>query len=316
MFSARTEVGLEPNALTRALEARRRSGQPVVDLTLSNPTLAGISYPEAEIAAALADPRSARYAPEPLGLPSAREGVSRHFASRGIEVGPNRILLTSSTSEAYSYLFKLLCDPGDEVLVPRPSYPLFEHLARFEGVRLRSYSLAYDGAWHIDIDALFRAKTERSRAVLVVSPNNPTGSFLSPDELTAFERLGLPLIADEVFAGYTMAHASRCPASALEASGILVFSLGGLSKLIGLPQLKLAWTAVSGPAADAAMRRLEIVADAYLSPGAPVQLALPRLLELGLPVREAILERVRRNYASLRALARASAASPLHLEGG
>ncbi len=318
MLSTRTGIRREPNALALALEARRAARAPVLDLTLSNPTRAGLPYARAEILAALADPGSLVYAPEPFGLAAARAAVSEWWTEQRIALVPERVALCASTSEAYGFLFKLLCDPGDEVLVPQPSYPLFEHLARLDAVRLVPYRLAYDGAWHIDFDSLDRARTPRTRAVLVVSPNNPTGSYVKRDELARLAATGLPLIADEVFAGYPLSDDARRATTALEATDALVFSLGGLSKLAALPQMKLAWICAGGPDAlvAEAFARLELVADTYLSVATPVQLALPRLLATRHTVENAIRARSRANLQSLIGALAGSAASVLVPEGG
>jgi aspartate/methionine/tyrosine aminotransferase len=228
-------------------------------------------------------------------------------------------MLTASTSEAYAYLFKLLCDPGDEVLVPAPSYPLFDHLAGLEGVSLVPYRLAYDGEWHVDVPHLRAAVGAKTRAILAVSPNNPTGSYLKRDELAAMAALGLPIVSDEVFAAYPLKVDARRAESALEAAReTLVFALGGLSKLAGLPQMKLAWTCIAGPEAprDEALARLELIADTFLSPGTPVQAALPRLLAAGARTRAAIAARTRTNLEVVRRACAGSAASVLDVEGG
>ncbi|MGA7119744.1 MAG: pyridoxal phosphate-dependent aminotransferase [Polyangiaceae bacterium] len=319
MFSTRTSFDLAPNPLSLALARARAAGRPILDLTESNPTRARIPYDGDAIGAALVEGAFLRYEPAPFGIPSAREAVARDLSMHGTEVDPSRIVLTSSTSEAYTFLFKLLADPGDEVLVPVPSYPLFEHLARLEAVRAVPYRLAYDGAWHADVDSARAAITARTRAVLVVNPNNPTGSYLKKSELASLASLGLPIVSDEVFARFPLREdRSRC-ASALERSAApLVFALGGLSKLAGLPQMKLAWMAVGGeaPRVDSALARLEVVADAFLSVGTPVQLALPRLLVSRTTTEEAIRLRTAANLASLRAAVAGSAASVLDAEGG
>lgn len=307
------------NALTTDVLARRASGRPLLDLTRSNPTDPDLAFPyDAEaIRAALADDGALRYAPEPFGLEAARAAASASLPS---PPGADRIFLTASTSEAYAYLFKLLCDPGDAVLVPEPSYPLFEHLARLEGVRLAPYRLAYDGAWHVDHDSVRAAAAGGARAVIVVSPNNPTGSFLKRDELARLSELGLPIVSDEVFAEYALMADQTRARTARESDRVLTFSMGGLSKSCGLPQMKLAWTAVTGPAADVeeALARLEIIGDAYLSASAPVQVALPTLLSVGSVTRDAIRDRARRNVTAIGATL-AGAASPatlLRVEGG
>ncbi len=276
MFSERASFRLVPNRIAAAVQARRDGRAPLVDLTLSNPTAAGLGPPE-ELLASLSDARAARYEPEAIGLAAAREAVAADFGRRGVAVPPDRIVLSASTSEAYAWLFKLLCDPGDTVLVPRPSYPLFEYLARLESVAVESYPLRYDGEWHLVPGEVARALGPRTRAVVVVTPNNPTGSYLKKDELAALRALcaerGIALVSDEVFADYSFAPDERRAPSAAHEGPCLAFGLGGLSKSCGLPQLKLGWTAVSGPQALVrdALARLELVADSYLSVGAPVQ---------------------------------------------
>ena len=318
MFSRRTAHDPEPNSLTRALRERRARGLPVCDLTESNPTRTALPYDEARLLRALSDPRGMRYEPHALGLQSARFAVQGLQRELGFEVTLDRILLTSSTSEAYSFLFKLLCDPGDEIAIPRPSYPLFEHLAALENVSTANYALAYDGAWHIDFDSLRRVLRPRTRAIVVVSPNNPTGSFLKRDELAQLTSFGLPIISDEVFAGFGLGADARRARSVLETDEVLVFALGGLSKLAALPQMKLAWSCARGPETELAeaFSRLELVADTFLSPNTPVQLALPEILAARAPVERALNERIRRNFAVLETTLAGGAATPLFLEGG
>ncbi len=322
MFSARTRWDRTVNRLARALEAKRRAGVPLLDLTESNPTRAGIPYPP-DLLAPLADAGGLRYDPDPHGLVAAREAVADDFARRGFSVGPDRLLLTASTSEAYALLFKLLCDPGDAILVPRPGYPLFDYLAGLEPVRVDHYPLEHDREWRLDPLAVERAVRPETRAVVVVNPGNPTGSFLKRDEAAALTGLcaerGLALISDEVFADYAFRDDPRRAASLAGDGPGLAFVLGGLSKSCGLPQLKLAWLAVSGPAAlrKEAMARLEIAADAFLSVGTPVQLAAPILLRRRGELQAPIGERVRRNREALAAaLGDASPASLLEAEGG
>jgi alanine-synthesizing transaminase len=318
VLSHRGRVEARPNRLASALARRRAAGLPFRDLTVSNPTRAGIPYDTEAIGEALSRTAARPYEPEPFGLLRAREAVLRLWAGRGVETDPSRIALTASTSEAYAFLLKLLCDPGDQVAVPRPSYPLVEHLARYEGVDLAPYSLAYDGAWHVDRDSLRRAITERTRAVLIVSPNNPTGSYLHRDDLAWLEALGLPIVSDEVFAPYPLLDEPGRPASALEADGTLVFALDGLSKGAALPQMKLAWITMGGPAARVAEARqgLEWIADTFLSPAGPVQHALPALLAQSAGTRRAIQERLRANRDCIARRTAGSAVSPLAVEGG
>ncbi len=304
MYSSRLQWDARPNRLAIALQARRAARAEVLDLTESNPTRAGFVYPAEEILAALADPRSLAYEPAPAGLPEAREAVARHHG-----VAPERVLLTASTSESYSYLFKLLANPGDEVLTPRPSYPLFDYLAALESVRVAHYPLEYHGAWSVDLDALERAVTGRTRAVIVVNPNNPTGSFLKRHEMERLARLGLPIVTDEVFADYSFGRERACSLAGVEGA----FTLSGLSKVAGLPQIKAGWIIAPPPAIE----RLELIADTYLSISTPVQHALPRLLAAGAAVREQIGRRVREHLDWLRAAIRAAPACELlDVEGG
>ncbi len=320
MFSKRIPPELEPNALARTVAAARAAGIAIADLTESNPTLAGIAYPH-ELLAPLADAAALRYEPHPFGLPAARAAVAADHGRRGVSIDPAHVVLTASTSEAYSWVFKLLCDPGDSVLVPRPSYPLFEHLTALDGVHAQPYDLEYDGRWSIDVATLMAAP-ERTRAVLAVSPNSPTGSYLSAEECAALTQLcrdrRWALVVDEVFADYPLD--AREPLTDIAArADVLTFSLAGLSKTVGLPQLKLAWIVAGGPAAarDKALAALELVADSYLSVAAPVQVAAAHLLRAGASVREAIHQRVRHNLDVLRAAARAfTACEVLRTEGG
>ena len=299
MFSHRLDWRARTNLLSRARAEKRGT---VLDLTESNPTRAGFTYPSAEILGALADPRALIYEPSPRGMVSAREAVARYYDGVAVE----RILLTASTSEAYSFLFQLLADAGDEILCPRPSYPLFEFLAGLAGVTIRQYPLRYDGRWHVDLDALRPSITARTRAIVVVHPNNPTGSYLRADEIEALEMLGLPIISDEVFGPRTLAGERRA----------LTFSMSGLSKIAGLPQMKLGWIVASGPGWERAMDALELIADTYLSVATPVQLALPRLLECAKPVQAQIAARTSANKAHLEGALAGSPASPLRSEGG
>ncbi|HEY7820313.1 MAG TPA: pyridoxal phosphate-dependent aminotransferase, partial [Vicinamibacteria bacterium] len=258
-----------------------------------------------------------RYAPDPRGSPTAREAIAGYYRDRGAHIRPEDLFLTASTSEAYSFLFKLLCDGGDEVLVPRPSYPLFDFLAALDDVRPWSYPLRFDGAWHLDFAALESSLTERTRALVAVHPNNPTGSYLSADEGERLLDLELPLIADEVFLDFPLSE--REPATFARSTRGLVFVLSGLSKLAGLPQMKLGWIAIAGERElrrEAALR-LEHIADTYLSVGAPVQVAAPRLFELAPSIRREISERTRRNLTALReAAASAPEVTLLEPQGG
>jgi alanine-synthesizing transaminase len=305
-FSARVPADLAPNRLTGAVAGMRAEGRPVVDLTLSNPTRAGFDYPP-DLLQPLADPRALTYDPHPSGLLDARRAVARDYERQGITVAADRIVLTAGTSEAYSVLFKLLADSGDEILVPRPSYPLFDHLTRLEMLIARPYDIEYHGKWFVDFASVEDALGPRTRAVLIVHPNNPTGSLISEDELERFATLcaprGISIIVDEVFLDYELEPDSGTRAvRALTRQDVLSFSLGGLSKTVGLPQVKLGWIAAGGPAplVNAALERLELICDTYLSVSTPVQIAAPLLLERGVAIRQQIRARVLANYAWLR----------------
>ena len=328
MFASRTNWLLETNRLTRALEEHRRSGKELLDLTASNPTACGLAYPQAKILAALADPRALAYLPESKGLRETREAIAEYYTGRrGFEGGqklvdPERIALTSGTSEAYSHIFRLLCEPGDEILVPAPSYPLLQFLADLADVRLVSYPLLYDHGWQMDFPSLRSALTPRTRAVAVVHPNNPTGSFVEPQEVAELTEIcaerSMAIVADEVFLDYTATGRESAHTFALE-DRALTFTLSGLSKVTLLPQMKLAWTVVSGPESlvQAAIDRLDVILDTFLSPGTPVQLAAPKLLLAGHSLQKQLLQRISANLASLdRVLRESSSLSRLDREGG
>jgi aspartate/methionine/tyrosine aminotransferase len=313
MLSSRASFDLSPNPLSVALARRRGAGREILDLTESNPTRAGIPYERDAILGALSSPGALLYEPAAFGLPSAREHVARH-----LQWPVEQVVVTASTSESYAFLFKLLCDPGDEVLVPVPSYPLFEYLARLECVRAVPYRLEYDGAWHIDVASARAAMGPRTRALVLVTPNNPTGSYVKRDEMRALAGLGLPIVSDEVFASYPLRDDPVRLTSALQGEAPLVFALGGLSKQAALPQMKLGWIGIGGEAArvKAAMDGLEVIADSFLSVGAPVQHALPGLLASRATAEGAILARARSNLERLRAAVQASPLSVLDVEGG
>lgn len=306
MFSSRVPGDLAPNRLTLAVRRAREAGRPLLDLTVANPTAAGIDYPPT-ILDALSDPAALRYQPQPLGTNGARAAIASDYRRRGVDADPAHLVVTASTSEAYSILFKLLCDAsGDAVLVPVPSYPLFDHLTRLDGVTPIPYRLDYHGRWMVDVDALDAAWTPRVRAVLAVSPNNPTGSILTELELQQLRercaRRDAALIVDEVFADYTL---GGVPVATDTPATCLTFRLGGLSKTVALPQVKLGWMLVEGPASLAreALDRLELICDTYLSVSTPVQVAASRLIADGAEVRAQIFDRVKANYGALRALA-------------
>jgi len=318
---SRLPSSLEPNALARLIQAKRRSGASIADLTESNPTRVGLTYP-ADLLMPLAEARALAYDPQPLGVWSARAAVAADFRRRGIVISADRVALTASTSEAYALLFKLLCDAGDRVLVPHPSYPLFEHLTQLESVAAVPYALEYHGTWRIDFDSLRRAMRDRVRAILIVSPNNPTGSFLHRDDLSQLSDMAaaakIALIGDEVFADYRL-DAAPAATHVLAGGDVVAFSLGGLSKSAGLPQLKLGWIGFGGPShlVDEMLGRYEIIADTYLSVSTPIQAAAAELIESGAAIRAQILARVKRNLESLRAQAAAfPSIGVLPVEGG
>jgi alanine-synthesizing transaminase len=320
VFPSRFHWDLRPNAITALLRAKREAGAQVLDLTESNPTHAGISYPETDILNSLADRRALRYEPTPAGLATAREAIANDYY--GGRVDPDRILLTASTSEAYSYLIKLLTGPGDEVLVPRPSYPLFDYLATLESVRIAQYPLIYDSGWSIHIEALAAAITDRTRAVILVNPNNPTGSFVKKHELGPLVELcrehDLAIISDEVFSDYGFGPDAQRVESLSGVDAALTFCLSGLSKVAGLPQMKLGWIVAGGPATlrEQAMQRLEVIADTYLSVSAPVQYAAPALLGIRAGVQEQIERRTRQNLQTLVDCTTNTASRTLQVEGG
>jgi len=321
MFARRTEWNLSANRYALALEAARQSGRRLLDLTASNPTTVGLHFERERILRALQHPQALEYEPASKGILAAREAVAGYYAGHGIAVAPERLILTVSTSEAYSYCFRLLCDPGDEVLVPSPSYPLFEFLADIQDVKLVPYELVYDHGWQIEFESLRRAITARSRAIMVVHPNNPTGHFTRRWELERLNLLcreyELALVADEVFLDYGLT--DEQPLSFAANDGALTFTLSGLSKICALPQIKVAWIAASGPAelVQTALDRLDVIADTYLSPNAPVQWAIPELLATRERIQRQLRERVQRNLGELDAqLASAKMTMRLALDAG
>jgi alanine-synthesizing transaminase len=321
MFAKRTNWNLAPNQLSEALAAHRTAGKPLLDLTVSNPTECGFEYDGSAILNALSNPAALSYEPNPKGLESARRAVAGYYAERKDEVSIEDIFLTTSTSEAYSYVLRTLCDPGDELLIPSPSYPLFDFLADIQDVKLVRYPLLYDHGWQIDFHALEQAITPRTRGVIVVHPNNPTGHFAKQAEIARLNSIcsarKMAIIADEVFLDFTLEE--NRPASFVANRGAPTFTLSGLSKISGLPQMKAAWLIASGPQQwkSEALARLEVIADTYLSVNAPVQLAIPRFLEQCHAFQEQVISRVRRNLAELdRQLAEQKACARLTVEGG
>ncbi|WP_263409309.1 pyridoxal phosphate-dependent aminotransferase [Terriglobus tenax] len=303
MFSERTSWDLSESAYAAALRRARAEGSIVADLTRSNPTECGFSYDAETILGALSQPGAMRYDPDARGIASARAAASGYYAGHGITADPADLILTTSTSEAYSYLFRLLCDPGDEVLVPQPSYPLFDFLAGLDNVRLLPYPLFHDHGWHIDLAALETSIGPRTRAVMVVHPNNPTGHFTGDQQRLALEQIcarhSLALIVDEVFLDYPVE--KRGASFANGEHPALTFVLSGMSKIAGLPQMKSAWLLALGPndLRQQALARLEVIADTFLSMNAPTQHALPVWLQLAGKLQTQIAERVRHNLSQL-----------------
>jgi alanine-synthesizing transaminase len=318
MFSRRTEWNLAPNRLTLAHRAALASGKKIIDLTISNPTRAEIQYNETAILDALRNPHALDYDPQPKGLLSARESVAAYYDPI---IDPESLILTTSTSEGYSFAFRLLCNPGDEILVPKPSYPLFDFLAELQDVNLVPYSLIYDHGWQIDFHSLENAITQKSRGIVLVHPNNPTGSYVGAQERQCLNEIcqkhKLALIVDEVFLDY--AHDGERKLSFATNKDALTFTLSGISKISALPQMKLAWIAVSGPSTDAAaaMQRLEVIADTYLSLNAPIQLAARVLLDQRNAIQPQLMKRVTANLAELdHQLTLQKSCSRLEVQGG
>jgi len=321
MFSNRTSWNLKPNRLSVALAGHRAAGKPLVDLTVSNPTECGFDYDQQAILQALANPDSLSYYPSSKGLPVAREAVAKYYSAREIIVPVEDIILTTSTSEAYSFVFRALCDPGDELLIPEPSYPLFSFLADIHDVKLVGYPLQYDHGWQIDFHALRQAITFRTRGIIVVNPNNPTGNFCKDGEIEKLNEIcssrQMALIADEVFLDFHL-QAAR-PRSFAANSANLTFTMSGLSKISGLPQMKAAWLITNGPEQlkAPALSRLEVIADTFLSMNTPVQLAIPRFLDLRHDFQKQLMARVRRNLTELdMQLAAQTSCARLEVEGG
>ena len=321
MFAERTNWNLAGNRLSEALARHRAGGKRLYDLTASNPTECGFDYETETILGALRNPAALRYEPNPKGLEVARLAVTEYYSARGTTISAEDIVLTTSTSEAYSFVFRLLCNPGDELLIPAPSYPLLGFLADIQDVKLVRYPLVYDHGWQIDFHSLQQAITPRTRGVIVVNPNNPTGHFVKEKELAKLNELcaarGMALIADEVFLDFALGD-GRLVTLAGNA-GALTFAMSGLSKIAGLPQMKMAWVIASGPAGlkSEALERLEVIADTYLSPNAPVQLATPAFLQQRHGFQKQVMTRVRKNLAELdRRLAGQKTCSRLEVEGG
>lgn len=320
MFAERTHWNFASNRLSRALDRLRDSGQHVLDLTASNPTKGGFEYAKA-VLSALSNPEALTYLPEPRGLESARKAVCGYYAARGENVEPQDVILTASTSEAYSFVFRTICNPGDEVLIPAPSYPLFGFLADIQDVKLVRYPLLYDHGWQIDFHAVRQAITGRTRGIIVVNPNNPTGHFVTKQNLLKLNEIcgdqSIAVIADEVFLDFGLGDAK--PVTLSGNRGALTFTMSGLSKISGLPQLKLAWLITSGPEdrKREALARLEVIADTYLSVSTPVQLAAETFLDFRHRFQKQLMARVEHNLTELdRQLAAQKSCSRLKTEGG
>jgi alanine-synthesizing transaminase len=321
MFAKRTDWNLASNRLSEALAAHRAAGKPLLDLTVSNPTECGFAYDNETILSSLRNPAALKYEPNPRGLECARRAVVQYYAEKGAAVGIEDIILTTSTSEAYSFVFRLLFNPGDEILIPAPSYPLFDFLADILDVNLVPYALVYDHGWQIDFHALEQAVTPRTRGVIVVHPNNPTGHFAKPADFAKLNSLcsgrEMAIIADEVFLDFSLEKKQQGSFAANRSAR--TFTLSGLSKISGLPQMKAAWLIASGPQQwkREAVARLEVIADTYLSVNAPVQLAIPTFLEQRHAFQEQVMSRIRRNLAELdRQLALQDKCTRLAVEGG
>ena len=326
-FARRTSWDLTTNRYTEALEKHRRAGRELLDLTASNPASIGLDYREDELLRALTNREALRYDPQPKGLLTARAAIAEYYAARGVPISPDNLILTTSTSEAYSFVFRLLCDPGDVLLVPTPSYPLFNFLADVQDVKLFPYELVYDHGWQIEPTSLFtatdraRAAAAPCRAILAVHPNNPTGSFLQPREAQLLNDVcaaeDAAIIADEVFLDYALSE--QRPLTFAANKDALTFTLSGLSKISALPQMKVAWIVVSGPPAlqSDALARLEVIADTYLSMNAPIQLAIPAMLQERHSIQAQLMQRIRANLAELDSqLAQQNLCHRLEVEGG
>ncbi len=322
MFSTRTSWNLARNRYTEALEEAIRNGQKVLDLTASNPTTIGLTYDEHRLLTALSQPDALTYQPIPKGILTAREAIAAYYAEKGSEVNPDDLILTTSTSEAYSFVLRLLCDPGDSVLVPVPSYPLFDFLADLNDIKLVPYELIYDHGWQIDLHSIRQALASghRCRALMALHPNNPTGSYIKPREAAELSAVcvehEMALIVDEVFLDYGLDQLYPSFSSSGEA---LTFTLSGLSKISALPQMKVSWIAVSGPPQSKieALARLEVIADTYLSMNAPVQLAVPAMLAHRHNIQKQLMARIRTNLNALdHSISQQQLCSRLNLEGG
>lgn len=321
MFADRTSWNLTTNRLAEAFARHRATGKPLFDLTVSNPTECGFVYDNDAILQALSNPSATIYQPEPRGLATARHAIAEYYGARGCDVPVEDILLTTSTSEAYSFVFRLLCNPGDELLIPAPSYPLLDYLADIQDVKLIRYPLFYDHGWEIDFHVLEQAITQRTRGVIVVHPNNPTGHYTNSAAMKRLNEIcsvkNLAIVADEVFLDFSLTQELH-PSFAANREA-LTFTMSGLSKIAGLPQMKAAWLVTSGPEQwkSQARARLDVIADAYLSMNAPIQLAVPSFLQQRHAFQKQLIARVRGNLCELdRQIAAQKSCGRLKVEGG
>lgn len=323
MFSTRTNWNFTPNKISRLIEDRRRKGLPIMDLTESNPTRCGFDYPQVEILEALSNPENLLYQPDPKGLLKTRIAVTDYYSVYNIEVNPQNIFLTSSTSEAYTFIFRLLMNVGDEILVPKPSYPLIEYLAQINDVDIKYYHILYDGEWHIDFESIKKNILKNTKAILLIHPNNPTGSYIKKEEYKTLVEIcashNLALIADEVFLDYSFYEDDSRVNSFANKKDVLTFSVSGISKILGLPQMKLAWIVVSGEEEvwREASSRLEVITDSYLSVSTPIQNAAQSWFDLREKLNREIRDRVKINFEFL--IDRTRNDSPvkvLNVEGG
>lgn len=305
MFSKRTDWDLHPNRLTQLIDERRSQGLPIIDLTESNPTKCGFDYHADELLDALVEEDNLEYKPNPKGSFRARQTISEYYNEMGITVNPEQIFLTSSTSESYNFIFRLLMDVGDEILVPQPSYPLLDYIAQISDVRVKYYKLLYDDEWHIDFHSLRHAISKNTEAILVIHPNNPTGSYVKKDEYDSLVEIAannnLSIISDEVFFGYPFYNEDRRIISFANTDSVLTFTLNGISKMLGLPQMKLGWIVVKGGGkkSDEASMRLEVLTDTFLPVSSPIQNALSKWMSNRRRISHQIINRTRKNYEAL-----------------
>lgn len=305
MFSNRTDWEFSSNKLVSLLDKLKDNNEDIMDLTQSNPTECGFSYPKEKIVSALSNSSNLAYSPSAKGMLCAREVVCQYYKEKGYDVNPENIFLTSSTSEGYLFLFRLLADPGDKVLFPRPSYPLFEVLTQLSDLELAQYPLNY-GDWSLDEDA-FESISKGAKAIVAVNPNNPTGSFVGNEDLKIINKVcantDASIICDEVFLDYAFQDDFK-PNSMVGNKENLTFVLGGLSKALGMPQMKLAWIVINGPdgLVEEAKKRLEIILDTFLSVNTPSQNALGPWMEQRAAIQKDILKRIRDNRETVRSM--------------